>query len=84
MLFFLKNIVLFLFGKSLNGIVFAERERERERERETKRRYISSMCRVCLCSHVTRISKYIYGQGIVFIQCCGLFLFIRKQICVNN
>ena len=30
MLKFLKNTTLFLFGKSLNGTIFAERERERE------------------------------------------------------
>ena len=30
---FLKNIVLFLISKPLNGMVFVERERERERER---------------------------------------------------
>jgi len=31
---YLKNNLLLLFSKSLNGTIFAERERERERERE--------------------------------------------------
>ena len=34
-LFFPKNMVPFLFGNTLNGTIFAERERERERERES-------------------------------------------------
>ena len=33
MLIFLKNMAHFMFGKPLNGMIFAERERERERIR---------------------------------------------------
>ena len=69
MLIFFKNMALFLFGETLNGTIFAERERERERERDFNGRYIV-MCRVLACAYFNEIFnnlRFVFTQCEVFV-----------------
>lgn len=54
---FLKNIMLFLFGKSLNGIIFAERETREDTYYQ---------CVACGCVHTLPIFQNIFMDRVLF------------------
>jgi len=74
MSFFLKNILHFLFGKSLNGMMFAERERETERQTPT-REYVVVIARAYnhFFRNIIRTIDFFYEQ-------CGVFCVLLRQL----